>query len=86
MAVKVAHALEDCFVAAQNGIIELRQEEIDLLFQGIDLLVHISKCSESDITRWEAEHQSQINKFLERLSERMPGQARLKFEVETSAR
>jgi len=37
-AVVVAHAMEDCFVAAQLGRIKLRQDEIDVLFQGVDLL------------------------------------------------
>ena len=37
-AVRVAHAMEDCFTLAQQGKLELSQPEIDLLFRGIDLL------------------------------------------------
>ena len=36
-AVTLAHAFEDCFVAAQHGKIQLRQDAIDTLLQGVDL-------------------------------------------------
>ena len=42
-AVSVAHAMEDCFVAAQQGHIQLRREGIDILLQGVDLLLQIAK-------------------------------------------
>ncbi|MDB6123937.1 MAG: CheA signal transduction histidine kinase [Pedosphaera sp.] len=77
MAVKIAHALEDCFVAAQNGLVQLGQAEIDLLFQGIDLLLHISKCRESEINKWESDHETQINRFLSSLAGKVSGQASL---------
>ena len=37
-AVRVAHAMEDCFALAQQGKLALSQPEIDLLFRGVDLL------------------------------------------------
>lgn len=37
-AVDVAHAMEDCFVAAQRGAILLDSARIDLLLEGVDLL------------------------------------------------
>ncbi|MCB4771643.1 hybrid sensor histidine kinase/response regulator [Ancylobacter sp. Lp-2] len=37
-AVRVAHAMEECLVAAQNGQLRLRQEHIDALLKGVDLL------------------------------------------------
>jgi two-component system sensor histidine kinase and response regulator WspE len=36
--VRVAHAMEDCFVAAQHGSLLLRQRQIDRLLRGVDLL------------------------------------------------
>ena len=36
-AVRVAHAFEDCFVAAQRGRLVLKQVHLDVLFQGVDL-------------------------------------------------
>ncbi len=41
--VKLAHAMEDCFVAAQNSELILQSHQIDLLLEGVDLLVAISK-------------------------------------------
>jgi two-component system sensor histidine kinase and response regulator WspE len=42
-AVDIAKAMEDCFVAAQQETIVLRQEEIDHLLRGTDLLDRISR-------------------------------------------
>ena len=36
LAVKVAHAMEDCFVAAQTGQVKLESQAIDILLRGID--------------------------------------------------
>jgi two-component system sensor histidine kinase and response regulator WspE len=47
-AVRIAHALEDCFVAAQHGRVRLAQAEIDLLFRGVDLLQHIGRHSNAE--------------------------------------
>ncbi len=41
--VKLAHAMEDCFVAAQKGDLVLQSHQIDLLLEGVDLLIAISK-------------------------------------------
>ena len=40
--VRVAHALEDCFVAAQHGRITIGRPEIDVLLNGTDLLSRIA--------------------------------------------
>ena len=66
-AVHVAHAMEDCFVLAQQGKLILRQPEIDLLFRGVDLLLHISKHTEANIARWETDHADEIREFLNSL-------------------
>ncbi len=41
--VALAHAMEDCFVAAQQGHILLEQSAIDVLLRGVDLLMSITK-------------------------------------------
>lgn len=41
--VRVAHAMEDCFVATQERKLQLHQSEIDILLRGVDLLLKISK-------------------------------------------
>jgi len=40
--VKLAHAMEDCFVAAQQGELHLQPQQIDLLLKGVDQLIAIS--------------------------------------------
>ena len=49
-AVRVAHAMEDCFVAAQSGKLRLNQPEIDLLLRGVDLLVQFSSTPDPTAT------------------------------------
>ena len=66
--VGVAHAMEDCLVAAQRGRITVGQEQIDLLLRGADLLTRIAKTSEADIGQWTGENPAEVNGFLEALS------------------
>ena len=54
-AVRVAHALEDCFVAAQHGRLSLHRPQVDALLQGVDLLGHLAKGTEISITSWETD-------------------------------
>jgi two-component system sensor histidine kinase and response regulator WspE len=51
-AVGVAHAMEDCLVAAQHGRISLHKALIDRLFEGVDLLVRIANTAEADAGPW----------------------------------
>jgi chemotaxis protein histidine kinase CheA len=39
---RVAHFMEDCFVAAQKGTIQLSSGDVDVLLRGVDLLERIS--------------------------------------------
>src|ERR1700722_20228094 len=39
---RVAHFMEDCFVAAQSGSIQLSSADVDVLLRGVDLLEKIS--------------------------------------------
>ncbi len=71
-AVRVAHAMEDCFVAAQQGKLALGRREIDALLRGVDLLVHISKRTEANIAGWESDHAAEIQDFLEAVAGLMP--------------
>lgn len=66
--VKVAHAMEDCFVAVQQGRIKLRQRQTDLLLQGVDLLLRIAKTPEAEIARWDASGKAEIDAFLAALA------------------
>ncbi|MCU0783490.1 MAG: hybrid sensor histidine kinase/response regulator [Verrucomicrobia bacterium] len=72
VAVRVAHAMEDCFVAAQHGKIQLGQPVIDVLFRGVDLFSHISKHDEANIAAWETDHAAEIQEVLTLLGSFMP--------------
>ena len=54
-AVKVAHALEDCFVAAQKGEIVIQPEAVDGLLSGVDMLTQIARVPEAEAAAWRTE-------------------------------
>jgi two-component system, chemotaxis family, sensor histidine kinase and response regulator WspE len=58
--VALAHAMEDCFVSAQKGKVTLRQKQIDLLLEGIDLMTRIANLPEPN-----AEQQRTSNRLPE---------------------
>ncbi len=46
--VRIAHAMEDCFVAAQQGRVTLESRHIDALLEGVDLLSRLASLPASD--------------------------------------
>lgn len=48
LAVDLAHVMEDCFVAAKRGELEIRPSDIDVLLRSVDLLVQISESTKGD--------------------------------------
>jgi two-component system sensor histidine kinase and response regulator WspE len=66
--VRITHAMEDCFVAAQHGRTVLRQEHIDELLHGVDLLQQMARTADQDIDRWEAQKLADVAAFLEALN------------------
>src|SRR5581483_1867404 len=68
-AVGLAHAIEDCFVAAQQGKTTLGQPEIDLLLQGVDLLLRISRHTGHEISQSESDLAGSIRSFLAALAD-----------------
>ncbi len=65
-AVNVAHAMEDCFVAAQNGALTLGRAQIDLLLGGVDLMARIAHTPEPEMGKWDGS--GEIETFLARLA------------------
>ena len=49
MVVQIAHALEDCLVAAQKGRVKLGADDVDLLLSGADLLQRLAATSAGDV-------------------------------------
>lgn len=66
--VRLAHAMEDCFVAAQHEQIEIHEEQVDLLLKCIDLLGQLSKVKPEAINAWAAESQPEIDHLIQELS------------------
>jgi len=67
-AVKVAHSMEDCFVAAQKGEIVLQPESMDILLTAVDTIVQIAKSPETEATKWQANHQQEMDGLLQLLA------------------
>jgi two-component system, chemotaxis family, sensor histidine kinase and response regulator WspE len=62
IAVKIAHVMEDCFVAAQSGTIFLDSpDKIDVLLRSVDLLYRISQLEETEIESWLTDSQAELN-------------------------
>lgn len=64
---KLAHAMEDCFVAAQHNQLTLRQAEIDVLLKAVDLLGIVSRRPAGDAARLEKDL-AQIDEMLSSLA------------------
>lgn len=71
--VKIAHAMEDCFVAAQNGQINISSSHTDILLSAIDTIELISKISESEQEQWIAENQDKVLGHVSQLEEILNG-------------
>lgn len=72
VAVQIAHALEDCFVAAQQGRLVLQPAQTDVLLRGVDLLTSVSRCDAANPRRlqaWETKNRSEVKRILERLGD-----------------
>jgi two-component system sensor histidine kinase and response regulator WspE len=59
-AVRVAHAMEDAFVAAQKGKVVLEPDHVDILLRGVDLLIQIAQLGEPEVEAWQSEHAGAI--------------------------
>jgi two-component system sensor histidine kinase and response regulator WspE len=72
-AVRVAHAMEDCFVAAQRGLLHLSRREVDVLFRGVDLFAQLSRRSESGMASWAGDCAGAIDAFLRAAADLLKG-------------
>ena len=51
---RLAHALEECFVAAQQGKIRMGKSETTVLLRAVDFFAAVTKLSESEIAAIDA--------------------------------
>ncbi len=66
--VRIAHALEDCFVAAQNGEMQILPAHVDVLLRGVDLLSRSSEVAEAEAEAWLAAHEEEIATLVAEIS------------------
>jgi len=71
--VKLAHALEDCFVAAQKDQIVIGPDQTDILLKGVDTLARMSKLSEKDFENWLTTYKGEIDRLLDDLEDAKTG-------------
>jgi two-component system sensor histidine kinase and response regulator WspE len=70
--VTIAHAMEDLFVAAQEGRTRLGRAHIDLLLNGVDLIASIAKSPDLESGRQDREWQADADAFASALAEVPP--------------
>lgn len=66
--IRLAHCLEDCFVAAQNQTIKLDDLQIDVLFRAVDILLKLSNVSQYGITFWLTKEKKYIDEICKALA------------------
>lgn len=65
--VRINHALEDLFVAAQEGRLQLQAGHIDHCLRAIDLLGELSRLDEGELTTWQSSQEARILALTEAL-------------------
>jgi two-component system sensor histidine kinase and response regulator WspE len=68
--VSLAHVMEDCFVGAQQGRVNVDAAMIDVLLAGVDLIVRIGQTSGDETVP-----QADVDRFVDELNARMSGDA-----------
>ena len=63
-AVKLAHVMEDCFMAAMERTITLTPNHIDYLLQGVDFLQSIAGVEQNDFNSWLQENETQAEEIV----------------------
>ncbi len=67
-AVRIAHALEDCFAAVQQGRLQLRQAATDRLLGAVDVLAHFAKLTDAAAGNLEDKRREEIQQVLQSLA------------------
>jgi two-component system sensor histidine kinase and response regulator WspE len=69
IAVTLAHTMEDCLVAAQEGALTLNPQAIDALLQSADLLAQVATVEESAVPEWIEQQGAAVDALIGRLTE-----------------
>lgn len=60
-AVRLAHVMEDAFVAAQEGKIRPTPADFDTLLKGADVLAGLAELTQETVAAWEANNAAAVN-------------------------
>lgn len=83
--VQVSHALEDCFVAAQQGSLQLKREHVDVLLQGLDWLTESCVHDESSIIAWQKKNDANLDAWVRAIRAFTPPRGEgMPFKLETT--
>src|SRR5712671_853436 len=63
-AVELAHAMEDCFVSLQKGLLVLSSDQIDKLLEGVDLINDIASASDDELKSWTEQNREKLQGFV----------------------
>ncbi|WP_044149093.1 Hpt domain-containing protein, partial [Singulisphaera acidiphila] len=74
-AVRIAHAMEDCLVAAQHGKVAILPHHIDILLRAVDLLSQTALVAEDQLNEWETAHEASIAGMETELAAILSGEA-----------
>jgi two-component system sensor histidine kinase and response regulator WspE len=66
--VQLAHAMEDAFIAAQQGQLALSPVRIDVLLSAVDLIVQVSRQSEAQLTAWLGQQAGRITALMDAIA------------------
>ncbi len=66
-AVKIAHVMEDCFVAVQKGECSLNSGHVDILLRGVDLLTQIANIPEGQAGHWWLENETTVETLVSQI-------------------
>ncbi len=69
--VRIAHAMEDCFIACQKGVLSLSVDQIDSLLRGVDWIHKLAAMQDSELSAFETEGAAELDAFLDSLSGRI---------------
>lgn len=73
LVVKLAHVMEDDFVAAQNGDIQLDASQVDVLLEGLDVINELA-FYDGGLENWQDKHQARYETLLTNLEAILRGE------------
>lgn len=72
--VRLAHEMENIFVAAQKSLLSVDGQSVDILLQVLDAIINIAKSSDDELTHWGEMHLPELNTMLANLQAIMNGE------------